>query len=143
MTDSALITAKLPRLLMLGLAWVSLTIAVIAIFIPGLPTAEFVMLAAWAAAKSSPRLSRWLENHRFFGPIIHNWRNGKVISRRTKVSATLSMLFGVSLMLALLNPHWTMYTAIACMALGNLWMWSRPEAQQVPWVRVSSPPPAG
>ena len=128
MTRSSRPASKLSRLLFGLLAYTSLAIGLIAIVVPGLPTTEFILLAAWAATKSSPRLSAWLENHRLFGPILSNWRNGKIVSRRAKVSATLSMLLCAGLMLALLNHHWTMYLAIGGMSLGNLWIWSRPEA---------------
>ena len=60
-------TSKLARILFGLLAYISLGIGLIAIVVPGLPTTEFILLAAWAATKSSPRLSAWLENHRLFG----------------------------------------------------------------------------
>lgn len=119
--------SKLARLLFAILAYVSLGIGLVAIVIPGLPTTEFILLAAWAATRSSPRLSAWLENHRVFGPILHNWRNGKVIQRRAKVSATLSMLLCAGVMLVFLDHRWPMFLAIGGMGLGNLWIWSRPE----------------
>ncbi|MDZ3996089.1 YbaN family protein [Pseudomonas sp. Teo4] len=119
--------SKLSRLLYAILAYVSLGIGLVAIVIPGLPTTEFILLAAWAATRSSPRLSAWLENHRVFGPILHNWRNGKVIQRRAKVSATISMLVCAILMLTFLEHRWPVFLAIAGMTLGNLWIWSRPE----------------
>lgn len=119
--------SKLARLLYGILAYVSLGVGLVAIVIPGLPTTEFILLAAWAAPRSSPRLSAWLENHRLFGPILHNWRNGKVIQRRAKVSATISMLLCAGLMLTFLKHHWPVFLAIAGMTLGNLWIWSRPE----------------
>lgn len=109
------------------IAYVSLAIGLIAIVVPGLPTTEFILLAAWAATKSSPRLSAWLENHRLFGPILSNWRNGRLIARRAKISATISMLICAVVMLALLDHGWTVYLAIGGMSLGNLWIWSRPE----------------
>ncbi len=120
-------TSKLSRVLFGLLAYVSLGIGLVAIVIPGLPTTEFILLAAWAATRSSPRLSAWLENHRLFGPILHNWRNGKVIQRRAKVSATLSMLLCAGLMLVFIGLRWPVGLAIGGMALGNLWIWSRPE----------------
>jgi len=120
-------SSKLSRVLYGVLAYVSLGIGLVAIVVPGLPTTEFILLAAWAATRSSPRLSAWLENHRLFGPILHNWRNGKVIQRRAKVSATVSMLLCASLMLVFLEHRWPVWLAIAGMSLGNLWIWSRPE----------------
>ena len=127
MTGKSPSTSRIARLLFGLLAYVSLGIGLVAIVVPGLPTTEFILLAAWAATKSSPRLSAWLENHRLFGPILFNWRNGKIIARRAKISATVSMLLCAILMLALLDHGWPIYLAIAGMSLGNLWIWSRPE----------------
>lgn len=121
-------SSKLARLLYGALAYTSLAIGLIAIVVPGLPTTEFILLAAWAATRSSPRLSAWLENHRLFGPVLRNWRNGKVIARRAKVSATASMLLCAGLMLVMLDHGWPIYLAIAGMSLGNLWIWTRPES---------------
>ncbi|NVZ64683.1 YbaN family protein [Pseudomonas gingeri] len=127
MTSKTPSSSKLARILFGVLAYVSLAIGLIAIVVPGLPTTEFILLAAWAATRSSPRLSAWLENHRLFGPILSNWRNGKIISRRAKISATVSMLLCATLMLVMLEHGWPIYLAIAGMSLGNLWIWSRPE----------------
>lgn len=121
---------KLTQLLFALLAYASLAVGLVAIVVPGLPTTEFILLAAWAATRSSPRLSAWLENHRLFGPMLHNWRNGKVIPRRAKVGATASMLFCAGLMLVMLDHGWPVYLALTGMGLGNLWIWSRPEQVQ-------------
>ena len=127
MTGKTQSTSKIVQLLFGLLAYVSLGIGLVAIVVPGLPTTEFILLAAWAATKSSPRLSAWLENHRLFGPILLNWRNGKIIARRAKISATVSMLLCALLMLLTLDHGWPIYLTIAGMSLGNLWIWSRPE----------------
>jgi len=119
--------SKLSRILFGILAYVSLAIGIIAIFIPGLPTTEFILLAAWAATKSSPRLSAWLENHRLFGPMLRNWRNGKLIARRAKISATVTMLICAVVMLVVLKHNWWIYFAVTGMVLVNIWIWSRPE----------------
>lgn len=123
---------KLARLLFGLLAYISLGIGLVAIVVPGLPTTEFILLAAWAATRSSPRLSAWLEHHRLFGPILYNWRNGKIVARRAKVSATLSMLLCAAVMWLMLDHGWPVYLAIAGMSLGNLWIWSRPESMPSP-----------
>ncbi|MBM3105426.1 YbaN family protein [Pseudomonas sp. P66] len=136
-------SSKLARLLFGLLAYVSLAIGLVAIVVPGLPTTEFILLAAWAATRSSPRLSAWLENHRLFGPILHNWRNGKVIQRRAKLSATVSMVICASVMLVFLDHRWPVFLAIGGMALGNLWIWSRPESAPLNHADRSSTPTQG
>jgi uncharacterized membrane protein YbaN (DUF454 family) len=50
-----------------------------------------------------------------------------MIARRAKISATLSMLLCAGVMLYLLEHAWPIYLAITGMAMGNLWIWSRPE----------------
>jgi uncharacterized membrane protein YbaN (DUF454 family) len=119
--------SRLARILYGLLAYVCLGIGIVAIFIPGLPTTEFVLIAAWAATRSSPRLSAWLEGHRVFGPIIRNWRQGKVITRKSKLAATGSMLLCAAVMWVMLRHYWPIYAAIGGMVLVNLWIWSRPE----------------
>ena len=128
MTRQTQSSSKIARVLFGLLAYVSLAIGLIAIVIPGLPTTEFILLAAWAATKSSPRLSAWLESHRLFGPILSNWRSGKIIVRKAKISATVSMLLCAGVMLYALDHQWPVFLAITGMLMGNLWIWSRPES---------------
>lgn len=131
--------SPLVRLLYALLAYASLGIGLIGLVVPGLPTTEFVLLAAWAASRSSPRLSRWLENHRLFGPILFNWRNGRAIARQAKVAASLSMLVALLVMLTTLPHGYWLYAVVAGMAIGNLWIWSRPD--RTPMAAAGTTPP--
>ena len=106
------------RWLWLLLAYASLGVGIVAIFIPGIPTTEFVLLSAWAAGKGSPRLQRWLEQHRLFGPMIHNWRHGRVVARRAKISASLMMSLCLVIMLFTVKRHWVIVLSTLGMALG-------------------------
>lgn len=121
--------SRLARLLYGLLAYTSLGVGLVGVVVPGLPTTEFVLLAAWAASRSSPRLSQWLENHRLFGPILANWRNGRGIDRRAKIGASVSMLLALAIMLITLPHGYWLYAVIAGMAIGNLWIWSRPDSK--------------
>lgn len=123
--------AGMPRLVRwawLLLAYASLAIGVIAIFIPGLPTTEFILLSVWAASRGSPRLQRWLEGHRLFGPMIYNWRHGRAVTIRAKLSASLTMMLCLVIMGLTIHHHrWVILVAALGMAVGAAWMWSRPE----------------
>ncbi len=74
----------------LGLTALGLGIAGIAV--PLLPTTPFLLLAAFAFARSSQRWHDWLLNHPSFGPVILHWREHGAISRRTKILGLLSMV---------------------------------------------------
>ena len=60
------------------------TIAIIGIIIPILPTTPLLLLAAACYAKSSKRLYNWLLYNKWFGRYIKNWYEGRDISTRTK-----------------------------------------------------------
>ncbi len=124
--------SPIKRLCYLILAYVSLAGAVLGAILPGLPTTEFVLLAAWASSKSSPRLNRWLHQHRVFGPILTNWAHGGVIARRHKLYASLSMLTCFALLLWHNPPLWLLFTAGGGMFCGAWWIWSRPESVPEP-----------
>ncbi len=110
------------------LAVVSLALGFLGIFLPVLPTTPFILLAAWAAARSSPRLLAWLEQHRLFGKMLRDWRQGGIVSRRAKWAATGVMSASAVLLLLTVSKLWAAGIAIACMASVLVWLWRRPES---------------
>ncbi len=115
------------RWLLLVLAGVSLATGVVGIFVPGLPTTVFLLIAAWAAARSSPRLHRWLLNHRVFGKLIADWQAGGCVSRRSKWNATAAMAACAALLWWTSARWWVAALACGCMAVVLCWLWLRPE----------------
>jgi uncharacterized membrane protein YbaN (DUF454 family) len=124
-------TSRVKRLCYLALAYLSLGCAILGVILPGLPATEFLLLAAWASSKSSPRLNRWLHEHRLFGPMLSNWAQGGVIARRHKLYACVSMLLCFGLLLWHNPPLWLLLSAGCGMFCGACWIWSRPESLPV------------
>jgi uncharacterized membrane protein YbaN (DUF454 family) len=75
--------------LMLGLA--STGCGIIGAVLPLVPTTPFLLLAAFAFARSSPRFHGWLINHPRFGPLILNWQRNGSIDPTSKRLALLVM----------------------------------------------------
>ena len=115
------------RWLLLALAVASLALGIVGIFLPGLPTVPFVLLAAWAASLSSPKLSRWLSAHPRFGEPLNAWRQHGVVRRRAKWTASIAMLASAVTTLVLLHSRWPAWLAVICMGVVLLWLWQRPE----------------
>ncbi|XAH25967.1 YbaN family protein [Xylophilus sp. GW821-FHT01B05] len=115
------------RLLLAAFAVLCIALGVVGIFVPGMPTTVFIIMAAWAAARSSPRLHAWLMGHRLFGPLLRNWQNGGRMSRRAKWSATAAMAFCALILLATTQRVWAASLALACMDGVLAWLWCRPE----------------
>jgi uncharacterized membrane protein YbaN (DUF454 family) len=71
---------------------IAVTLGVIGIFVPLMPTTVFLLLAAACYARSSERFYRKLVNSRWLGGYIRNSREGRGMSRREK-TVTLVMLW--------------------------------------------------
>lgn len=82
----------LMRPLLIALGTIAVALGVIGMFIPILPTTPFLLLAAACYARSSDRFLNWLLDNRWFGAYIRNYREGRGMSRLTKV-LTLSALW--------------------------------------------------
>ncbi len=115
------------RWCLLALAITSLGLGILGLFLPVLPTVPFVLLAAWAAGHSSPRLSQWLKTHPRFGAHITDWQRAGVVRRRAKWTATVAMAASAVATWLLLGNPWAALAAVAAMACVLIWLWRRPE----------------
>lgn len=115
------------RYLLVAFAALCVALGVIGIFVPGLPTTVFILMAGWAAARSSPRFSNWLESHRAFGPILRDWRNNGSVSRRAKLTATVMMTACAVILFMTSSRMWVAEIITGVMALVLMWLWLRPE----------------
>lgn len=114
--------------LWLAMGWLALTLGLIGLVLPVMPTAPFLIIAVWCFAKSSPRLSARITRHPKFGPPIRAWRKRGVVARPAKIWATLAMGGGVGWSLWLgLDPRLIAAQALVCSAVA-LWLVTRPEA---------------
>ena len=77
-----------PFLLALGVTAVIL--GTMGIFVPGLPTTPFVLLASWCFYRSSPRLQAWLLQS-FLGKYIREYRDKGGLTTRKRAYIVLLM----------------------------------------------------
>ncbi len=84
-----------PLLILLGSFFLGL--GFLGIFIPGLPTTPFLLLAAGCYVRSSDRLYTWLLNHYIFGRFIQNFRENRSISLHSKIISLIAMWLMISL----------------------------------------------
>lgn len=71
-----------------------LGLAIVGAVLPVVPSTIFVILAAGAFARSSPRLERRILEHPVFGPAVIRWRERGAISPSAKLLATGGMTAG-------------------------------------------------
>lgn len=80
------------KALWIGFGLLCVGAAAAGVVLPLVPATPFLLLAAFAFARSSPRLEAWLINHRRFGPLITDWRTEGAIGRRAKSLAIATIV---------------------------------------------------
>ena len=73
------------KIILLSIGWICVGLGFIGIFVPGLPTTIFLIVALWAFTKSSKKLRVWLLNHKKFGPFLRDWQEHRVVPLRAKI----------------------------------------------------------
>lgn len=104
-------------MLFVALGWVCIGLAILGAVLPVLPTTPWVLLAAYLFARSSPRFHAWIMGHRFFGPMIQDWRSGLGITARTKAIAITTIVLSIGLSIWLV-PIWWVRLMLATVAIG-------------------------
>ena len=79
---------RVRRALYATLGVFAVALGVIGVFVPGLPTTEFIIAASYLFARSSPRLHGWLEGNPLFGPLLRRFRGMRWMPQRRKPLAT-------------------------------------------------------
>ena len=85
------------RLVLISIGWVCVSLAFVGIFVPGVPTTIFLIIALWAFTKTSKKLRNWLLHHKRFGPILTNWQKHRVVPRKAKILMATFMVLSVIL----------------------------------------------
>ncbi|MGL4610368.1 MAG: YbaN family protein [Trueperaceae bacterium] len=93
--------------------------------LPGLPGTVFILIAVYFFARSSPRFYNWLLNHPWFGELIRDWRGGKGLSFRAKITA-MSVIALTMITSYLTIPNiWLKTLALVCAAGVIVYLWTR------------------
>ncbi len=132
-TDDLLRRGRVARAGWMVLGLLLVGIGFIGIFVPLLPTFDFMLLALPCFARSSPRLEAWLLNHPRFGPGLRAWRESRAVPRHAKLMACLGMSVGYGLFWLHVRPGWGLGLAVAAfMLFWAVWIVRRPEPKDAP-----------
>ncbi|NCB00631.1 MAG: DUF454 domain-containing protein [Spirochaetia bacterium] len=82
-------------LILSSIAFTSLFLGLIGIFLPVLPTTPFVILAAGLFSVSDPSRAKKLEQSKIFGSYLRHWRTRQGIPLKTKMRAIIFLWIGL------------------------------------------------
>ena len=86
---------RLLRWLLMGLGSLFVGLAAVGLFIPLVPTIDFLLLAAICYANSSPRAHRWLHTNRVFGKRLRDYRERRGATIGTKAWTLVSLIVSI------------------------------------------------
>jgi uncharacterized membrane protein YbaN (DUF454 family) len=114
------------RLFYLTAGYTSLALAIAGVPLPVLPSTPFALLACFCFARSSPELQHKLENSKWFGPSIQEWRNNRSISLKGRLMASAIMAISICwLTFGDIYPPGK-WISIICITGAALFIWTRP-----------------
>ena len=115
------------RIFLLLVGWVFAGLGLVGVFIPGLPTTPFLLIALWAFSKSSRRFHDWLYNHPRFGPPLREWHREGVISVKIKILAIMTMTASLLIIIVFVADNWWLpVIVVACLLPPAIFILTRP-----------------
>ncbi len=106
------------RIFFLVIAWISLALGCIGVFVPLLPTTPLVLLATFLFAKSSPRLHAWICKTRVYVKPFKE-RGGITLARKLQMLGLSYAVMGVS---AFFMRNVIAWAVLGVMALFLAWL---------------------
>ncbi len=97
---------------------VSVGLGVLGMFLPLMPTTVFLLLAAYCYSHSSERFHNWLLTNRLCGKYISNYKSGRGISIRQKISTIALLWASIGFSVWLLAAAWWVNLLLAAVASG-------------------------
>ena len=109
----------LPKAVWLYLGHACVVVGVAGVFLPVLPGAPILIVAAICYSKGSRRFFIKLVRHKKVGPPIRRWLRHRTIPNKAKAFAVGGMIVGASLSISMVSSLWVQL-AIAALVLSGI-----------------------
>jgi uncharacterized membrane protein YbaN (DUF454 family) len=95
-------------------------------YLPGIPTFDLILLAAFFFSMSSDRMHDWMLNHKYFGKVINGYRESG-LTIRMKWTAAIAILLSLTISAVFLVSNSILRTLLAAVGVYAVWfVFSRP-----------------
>lgn len=124
--------SNLKRYILISIGLIFVAIGLIGVFVPGLPTTIFMILAAYCFVRSNEKLYNWVVNNKMFGSKVKHFLETKTIPLRGKIHSISAMWLMVILSLLLLKNSFVIKIIVIIAALiGTIVILSFPTAKDI------------
>ena len=86
---------NLKKKLYITFGFLAVALAIVGVFIPGLPTVPFLLVALFCFERSSKKYHDMIMNNKYFGPVLQDYYSGKSLTSSVKIKAILFLSCGM------------------------------------------------
>ena len=86
---------NLKKKLYIAFGFLAVILAIIGVFIPGLPTVPFLLVALFCFERSFKKYHDMIMNNKYFGPVLQDYYSGKGLTPSVKIKAILFLSCGM------------------------------------------------
>ena len=86
---------NLKKKLYINFGFLAVALAIVGVFIPGLPTVPFLLVALFCFERSSKKYHDMIMNNKYFGPVLQDYYSGKGLTSSVKIKAILFLSCGM------------------------------------------------
>ena len=86
---------NLKKKLYITFGFLAVALAIVGVFIPGLPTVPFLLVALFCFERSSKKYHDMIMNNKYFGPVLQDYYSGKGLTPSVKIKAILFLCCGM------------------------------------------------
>lgn len=72
-------------------------LGIIGYMLPVMPGTTFMIIALYCFTKSSEKWHSWMLNNKYFGKTLRDFKAGKGMSKRAKITAVISIFISISI----------------------------------------------
>ncbi len=106
LTRLAISRSRLIRWGLTSAGFLFVGIALVGLFVPLLPTTDFLLLSALCFGRSSPAAYRWLTTNRVFGRYLRNYREHRGATPGTKIWSLVTLWAGLATTFYFIGNLW-------------------------------------
>ena len=86
---------NLKKKLYITFGFLAVALAIVGVFIPGLPTVPFLLVALFCFKRSSKKYHDMIMNNKYLGPVLQDYYSGKGLTSSVKIKAILFLSCGM------------------------------------------------
>ena len=86
---------NLKKKLYITFGFLAVALAIVGVFVPGLPTVPFLLVALFCFERSSKKYHDMIMNNKYFGPALQDYYSGKGLTLSIKIKAILFLSCGM------------------------------------------------